>query len=167
VIRITNAGEAKAKGVELELSAKPLDVLDVWASYGYLDSKYVALVDNTGVSRAGNRMQFAPENTYDVGVRLALPIRIGWKFTGQVDYRWQDEYYDDPSNLPVNTHGAYGLLDASLGLRTDDGHLAIELWGKNLTDELYATHNIPFLGDRFVVYGAPRTFGVRMRYEFQ
>jgi hypothetical protein len=44
--------------------------------------------------------------------------------------------------------------------------LGLELYGKNLTDELYTTHVIPFLGDRFAAYGAPATYGLRVRWNY-
>jgi iron complex outermembrane receptor protein len=64
----------------------------------------------------------------------------------------------------VNLQPAYGLLDGSIGVQTSDGRIAVELWGKNLDDELYRTHVIPFLGDRFAVYGPPRTYGLRVTW---
>lgn len=164
IIRITNAGEAKAQGVELEINAQPTDWLNLWASYGYLDSEYVELIDNTGADRSGNPLMFAPESTYNLGGRIEQPITDNWSFTTRVEYRWQDKFYFDPAANKVNLQPAYGLLDGSIGVQTADGHLAVELWGKNLDDELYRTHVIPFLGDRFAVYGPPRTYGLRVTW---
>lgn len=51
-------------------------------------------------------------------------------------------------------------------MRTGDNRWGVELWGKNLTDELYTINSIPFLGDRFVLYGAPKTYGLRLRWNY-
>ncbi len=161
ILRITNAGEAKVKGVEVEIDARPVEALHLWATYGYLDSEYVRLIDNTGASRAGNPLQFAPKSTYNIGARISEPLTDAWKFTTRIDYRWQDKFFFDPAANAVNTQNAYGLLDASVGIESSDGRITVEAWGKNLSDKLYRTHVIPFFGDRFAVYGAPRTYGLR------
>jgi iron complex outermembrane receptor protein len=40
------------------------------------------------------------------------------------------------------------------------------LFGKNLTDELYRVDAIPFLGDVFSRFGAPRSYGVQFTKSF-
>jgi outer membrane receptor protein involved in Fe transport len=47
-----------------------------------------------------------------------------------------------------------------------DGRWRIEAWGKNLSDEVYQVHIIPFLGDRFATYGTPRTYGVTLAVDW-
>jgi len=166
VLRITNAGEAKATGWEIELTATPAEGLEMWASYGSLDAEYVRLIDNTGANRAGNRMIFSPESTYNVGAQFTIPMADSHELYGRMEYRWQDKFYYDPANNAVNTQSAYGLLSGAVGIKTSDGRLGLELYGKNLTDELYTTHVIPFLGDRFAAYGAPATYGLRVRWNY-
>mgnify|MGYP003651641026 CR=1 FL=1 len=166
VLRITNAGSAEAKGFEVELTARPTSWLDMWASYSSLDATYIELVDNLGVDRAGNRMSYAPESSYNIGAQATAPVGERLEGYGRIEYRWQDEFFYDPANNAVNTQESYGLLSASVGLKTEDQRWGLEIFGKNLTDELYTTHVIPFLGDRFALYGAPRTFGVRLRWNY-
>jgi len=166
IIRITNAGAARARGVELDLNARPTSWLTLWGSYGYLDAKYVRLTDNTGKDRSGNDMVYAPRNTYNIGGEVELPVSDTAVAFARAEYRWQDTFYFDPANDLVNTQQGYGLLNGAIGTRFADGRVTAELWGKNLTDKLYRTSNIPFLGDRFVTYGAPRTYGVRLRFSY-
>ena len=42
----------------------------------------------------------------------------------------------------------------------------MSLWGKNLTNKLYRTSVIPFLGDESSLFAAPRTYGVRLATKF-
>lgn len=165
VLRITNAGAARARGIELDVNVRPTSWLRLWGSYGYLDATYVELVDNLGINRAGNRMIYSPEHTYNIGGEIELPVSGDARVFARGDYRWQDEFFFDPSNNAVNTQGAYGLLNASAGVRLGNG-TTFEVWAKNLTDELYRTSVIPFLGDRFATYGPPRTYGARVRFQF-
>lgn len=164
ILRITNAGAARARGIELDLNAKPASWLTLWGSYGYLDAKYVQLIDNTNVNRSGNYMIFSPKQSYNLGGEIALPVGNEAEAFVRTDYHWQDKFFFDPANNPVNTQEAYGLLGGSIGVRF--GRLTAEVWGKNLTNELYRVSVIPFLGDRFATYGPPRTCGFRVRMNY-
>jgi iron complex outermembrane recepter protein len=42
----------------------------------------------------------------------------------------------------------------------------VDLWAKNLENTLYRNTIIPFLGDRFAVFGPPRTYGLRLNWNF-
>ncbi|PLS69823.1 TonB-dependent receptor, partial [Salmonella enterica] len=66
----------------------------------------------------------------------------------------------------TNFEPGYGLLDARIGLGRADERWAVTLWAKNLTNKLYRTSVIPFLGDEASLYGAPRTYGVRLSGKF-
>jgi iron complex outermembrane recepter protein len=71
----------------------------------------------------------------------------------------------------VNFISGYGLVNGSIGLDTEDGRWTFEIWGKNLANKLYADdRGVPILGgalgQTFVSYGAPRTFGVRATAHF-
>ena len=166
ILRITNAGAARARGIELDVTARPTNWLSLWGSYGYLDAEYVDLIDTAGVDRSGNRLIYAPENTYNIGGEIDLPVNERTRAFVRADYRWQDQFFFDPANDAVNTQPGYGLLNAWLGMRFADSRVVAELWGKNLTNRLYRTSNIPFLGDRFVTFGPPRTYGVRVRVSY-
>ena len=164
VLRITNAAEAEATGLEVELTARPIPALDIWGNLSLLDTEFKNFVDNTGLDVSGNNMLFAPESQYNVGLQYHGEIDADTGWYGRLEYRWQDEYFDDPANLPVHKHERYGLLDAAFGLSFAEGRWQVEVWGLNLSDELYATHNVPFLGDRFLVFGPPRTYGVSIKF---
>ena len=165
VLRILNAGEAEAQGFELEFEARPTKWLNVWGNYAYLNTEYIELIDSTGVDRSGNPLPFSPEQSFLIGGEIRQPFGEGMEGFARAEYNWQDEYFDDAAAAPVNLEEAYGLLSGSIGIDFSDRGLTVEVWGKNLNDELYRTHSIPFLGDRFVVYGAPRTYGVRLRLQ--
>ena len=44
-------------------------------------------------------------------------------------------------------------------------NVAVAALTKNLADELYPTHIIPFLGNGFSIFGAPRTYGVSVSWK--
>jgi len=60
--------------------------------------------------------------------------------------------------------GRLSLEDISVG----EGNMRLTLWGKNLTDADYPVYSINFgaLGIITEQYGAPRTWGVELAYEY-
>jgi outer membrane receptor protein involved in Fe transport len=59
---------------------------------------------------------------------------------------------------------AHGLLAASLTLRMPE-HWAVDLYGNNLTNEIYRTGEGLNSGN-YYFYGAPRRYGIRATYNF-
>jgi iron complex outermembrane receptor protein len=70
--------------------------------------------------------------------------------------------------VPVEEPG-YGILNARLRYEPVDRNYSIELWGTNLTDELYTnggfdTHDT--WGYDFSIIGRSREVGVSLGFEF-
>lgn len=93
-----------------------------------------------------------------------MPITGALSLGARVEYQWQDEM----PWLVENTvfEDSFGLLDARLALQARDARWEVALFGKNLTDELYRVDAIPFLGDVFSRFGAPRSYGVQFTKSF-
>ena len=63
---------------------------------------------------------------------------------------------------PLNI-AAYGLLDLSAGIQSDDKRWRVEVWGKNVTDTYYWT-SVFYAADTTVRdAGMPATYGVTLR----
>ena len=67
----------------------------------------------------------------------------------------------------------YTVADASIGYETPDGRWRFSLWGRNLTDTTYRTHNIvivvnpnPLVAASLDTYARPRTFGASVSFNF-
>ncbi|MDB6009178.1 MAG: TonB-dependent receptor [Gammaproteobacteria bacterium] len=71
-------------------------------------------------------------------------------------------YYYQPNNEIKQS--AYGLLNGSIGWTY--GHYSVSLWGKNLTDVIYATAVNPAPTAISAAYAAPRTYGVTLGAKF-
>ncbi|MGH8287102.1 MAG: hypothetical protein ACRETT_15245, partial [Steroidobacteraceae bacterium] len=71
------------------------------------------------------------------------------------------------TTLNTNFEPSFGLLNASLTYGSSSGTWQVAAWAKNLTDEVYRTSIIVFLGDEISLFGAPRTYGVNFTYNFQ
>lgn len=161
---IDNAASARINGVELELQLRPVSALQVWLSGSYLDSEYRDFIDSAGNDLSGNRLARTPELRFTGGAEYTMPISSELALDARVEYQWQDEM----PWLVENTvfENSYGLLDARVALQAREAQWEVALFGKNLTDELYRLDAIPFLGDVFSRFGAPRSYGVQFTKSF-
>jgi iron complex outermembrane receptor protein len=161
---IDNAASARIDGVELELQLRPVAALQLWLSGSYLDSEYRDFIDSAGNDLSGNRLARTPEFRLTGGVDYTMPVNSDLSLDTRVEYQWQDEM----PWLVENTvfEDSYGLLDARVALQARAEQWEVAVFGKNLTDELYRLDAIPFLGDVFSRFGAPRSYGVQFTKSF-
>ena len=71
--------------------------------------------------------------------------------------------------LPKLVQDAYTLLNARLGFGRQDQRWMLEVWGQNLTDETYKQVGIdaPIQSGSWNAFlGAPRTYGVTVRFNY-
>jgi len=170
-----NAGAMTSKGLEVELSTRPTDFWNVYASFGYNDAEFDSFVihgPGAAADLSGNTPAFAPKTSFslrsdvhiDVGGLGEAYARGEWNYTGS--------YYLDFNNVPIaGRQKSFSLLNLRLGLITSSG-FEIALWGRNLTDKDY---KIDFIGDLppVLFHGsqshllAPgRTWGVEAAFRF-
>jgi iron complex outermembrane receptor protein len=147
---------AEYKGGELELSAKASDNFDVYASFGYTDSKITAMEDPTVI---GNQAPLVSRTTINAGVQYHQSIGNGLNAVARVDYQQIGRTWFDPYNLtsrnPVN------LVDVRAGV--DGGKWSVMAWSKNLGNEKYNTEYSP---GTFLWKALPRRYGVDFSYKF-
>lgn len=161
----SNAGAADIKGFEAELTWAVTDNLLINASGSLIDSEYVDFVSSAGVVFSGNRIQRSPENKFNLGFSYDFGQgALDRAFSLKANYTQTGESFWTPNN--TIRQEPFGLFDASLRFQAPNADWNITVWGKNLTDELYAVAAQAFFGDLMNYYGAPRTFGIDLSYSF-
>jgi iron complex outermembrane receptor protein len=164
----TNIGTATFKGVEAELTARPVEGLLIDASASYLGFKLKSFTGAglviPGVSLA-TRAPFAPEWKVSAGVQYAAETGIG-TITPRIDYAYQSAYFTGIDNSPFGKVPGYGIFNARLSWDSSDKSWRVSVAAKNLTDKLY------YLG-KFFVNGLslgqpapPREVSVTLRRKF-
>ncbi len=108
----------------------------------------------------------APEWTANFGIQQIVPIG-DLELVGTFDGRYRSDRVVGFSYLPTSNSGDDLTLDASLTLRPTTEQWTITAFVRNLTDEAMPTLRQVGAGNvAGTVYEPPRTYGVRIGYEF-
>ncbi|MHB8284292.1 MAG: TonB-dependent receptor, partial [Caulobacteraceae bacterium] len=152
---LTNAGDVRSEGVELEATWRPVRDLTVTGGYTYDDAIIVAYHCDassltaanyaTCVGHDGKQLPFAPKNKFDTTIDWRLPLDGIAPF--DTDATLTDSYTSltnfDIDQTPLARQPGYILVDASLTFTTKDGHYHLSFIAKNLTNQYYTTFITP------------------------
>ncbi len=173
---------ASIKGAELELLARPIDMLTVRGSIGYLDSKYKKNQFLSGVDIGGGPLPYASKYTINAGGDLTLLKRDSGSVVLNGEVQYLSRFFFDPfsgrqpgfggallqpgANAYMRQKG-YALVNGRLSYVAD--RFTVSLWGKNLFDKYYAVFGADTtdaFGSVLNAPGAPRTYGVDLTVRF-
>jgi iron complex outermembrane recepter protein len=158
-----NLGNLNAtyKGAELSLTARPTDRVDLYASYGYTDSRITAMADPTVI---GNQAPLVSKNTANAGVQYRQPFSDGLNGTVRLDYQEIGRTWWEPYN--ITSRDPVSLVDLRLGLQAE--RWTVTAWSKNLTNKIYNAEFSPgnVGGAGFLWRALPRRYGVDLDYRF-
>lgn len=186
-----NIGEATNQGIELEITAVPIDNLTLTASIGLLDAEYdefcadldgpgpigtsdcggsvIELSDGTflvDTDHTDLELSRAPEEQYYLAVDYQIPTAIGNFFIRGAGSYESKYFTDGVLNHPAARTGGFWLWDATGGWRSADERWRIQAWCKNCGDKTYTaglTETAQFFNQHF--YGWPRTYGLTLAYQ--
>jgi iron complex outermembrane receptor protein len=181
---IQNAGLAHVPGVEIELTAEPIDNWTIEGSVGYLGFKYKnlgkadpAVLIAAGFAAAAAespcatcRPRRAPEWTLSGGTTYKILLGDG---AGSValhgDWSYQTRvFFADNNNLRAS-QAPYALFNARITWENRNGDFSIAVFGTNLTDRLYSVGKLDFYNSFGTVessWGRPREFGLSAKKKF-
>jgi iron complex outermembrane receptor protein len=174
---LVNAPSSEVYGLEAETTLRPTDGFRVDASLGWLHSKYKELTLQ-GTNLSGNRLPFAPKLTAQLGFEWDMVEVGGGKVTFAPNMVYSSRQFFSPFNEinavgagQVNSElqqGANAKVNASLSWSNDA--LTVRAFANNLFERKTYGYGIDLRGAglpyNFLVPGAPRTYGVSLRYAF-
>ena len=183
---IANAGAAELYGLEVEFQAVPeafpgfsLDGSASWVHSEYTegnpfdpDGLFLDPSQRERLDIRGNELIRSPDFRLSLGAQYTIDMANAGKLTLRGETAWTDTIYNDIFNgqapfQSATTQPAYWLLNARLIWSLEDRRTQIQLFGENLTNELYATNRVAFNTPQTLVsvsgqFAAPRTFGLRL-----
>jgi iron complex outermembrane receptor protein len=179
--RMENAGKAHVNGFELETIAVPVDGLTLNMEVSLMDAVYDSYFafDNRTAAIApvlednkGNRLNYTPKYTVNMGAEYALQTDIG-TFTPRVDVFFSGDLYFAGANKALDRQSAYTFINLSLGYVEPKGVWTVDAFVHNLADKdviSNQTHSSSSNGLGIQinqnVYYPPRTVGVRFGVNF-
>ena len=173
---LDNAADAKVKGIEAEIFARPTDGLDIGLNFGILDAQYEnytsgAIDPATGQPRdfSGNTLPGAPKFTLSTFGKYEFPvtqdhdgsIRIEYNYTGK-------KFYNNAEDPLVSSGEGYGLVNVRLTFGDNNGEWELAAWVRNLTDKdhIVDATDLRDFGLIPLYYGERRTYGLEGIFRF-
>lgn len=157
---VTNAGSARSRGAEVDLTVMPFAGLTLGASAAYVDATLTGVAPGVN-ARAGDPLPLTSRWSGNAHAQYERDLWSNFSgfVRGEINYvgeRWSG-FRGTPNARQLD---AYTLLNARIGVRHDTWSVA--LFATNLTDERYQTYH----GNIYEVVGRPRTVGVSFSSTF-
>ena len=188
---VSNIDRVDVKGVELNVTAKPMQGVKLFGSVNYTDSeiKKNASRPNT----IGNKSPYTADYTINVGAEIEQPVTDTIRLLARADYRvtgptWFSTVQNQTAPtlfsglLPISAlklpafvgdakydvarRDTFGVLNMRVALQTDRYSLAV--FANNVTDKKYLAEVIPAIefGGSFISPGSRRMIGVEFGAKF-
>jgi iron complex outermembrane receptor protein len=173
---ISNIPGVRSRGLETDLTVAPAHGISFTASAAYVDAVYKGYTnaqnapERRNISEvqdlSGVQLANAPKFVYTLGSDLTQPI-AGSEAYFHADYTHRSSYDTSGLNSAYTLIRPYGVLNARIGVRIDDGRFDLSVWARNLLDKQYFTAigaaNTGLITGNI---GDPRTIGATLRTSF-
>lgn len=180
VLSLTNAGGQRTKGVELEMTGRVIDSLNLSANISYTDAKFT---DYASACYVGQTVAAGCVNATYQAAGVALPLVAKWSYSTAANYTLpigKDYKADVSSNLfykgasmssldPAMKVPGYTLVNANIGFGPKDDSWRIAVFARNLFDN-YFVAKISRTFDGYLntpTTEARRTLGVQLSCAFK
>jgi len=176
---VSSVRHVESKGAEVNVDwATPLQGLSLSGGVVYAFTNITEFGESqplfapnqaTTLNRLNNRLSFAPLWSGVASATYTVPLSGSLQFHANVNDKYNSSYNTGSDLDPRKLQGAYGLLNARLGIGAPDGRWTVEIWGNNLADKLFyqVAFDAPFQYDQIDAFlGDPRTFGITFRTKF-
>lgn len=186
---VENAGRQVTQGVDVEAMFAVNENLTIAARLAYLDAIYRDYENTTcdptskyatdaagSCDLSGERMAFAPEWSGSLSADYIYPID-GAELYVHGDMNFKSDHNASPGYMENAKDVSYEVFNLRFGYRNDNWD--INVWGKNITDETYTTHDRGHNAAAQYAAGAgvannsyiralnePATYGVTVRYNY-
>ncbi|TVV76839.1 TonB-dependent receptor [Sphingomonas solaris] len=174
--RLINAGKVSTRGVEGDISVRPVDPLALSFAFARTDARVDSFICPAGASANCNidgqplpfsqKWKLHGEGTYTV------PLGGDYGLELNTDYTWKSKTQYQLDQRPDTIQPAYGIWNASIALvgKGDAGAWQIRAVVKNIADRNYSSFLLQSgAGNglvRFVPRDAARYFGVNVATDF-
>jgi iron complex outermembrane recepter protein len=164
VSNLTNAGQVRTRGFEVDASLRVVDGLSLRGSVAYADA-FVRRFNPNPLTNApsalnGTSLPLAPEWNWNVGADYEGDLG-GFRVYVSTSYNYTGDQFSDLGNAgPIES---YGIWNGSIGFSDADDTYRLTLMGRNLGDTSYVLLNTSAGQRLHIPRDADRYFGVGLR----
>jgi iron complex outermembrane recepter protein len=173
---IQNAGDARIKGFEIEVTAAPSDSFTINGSIGYLDAKYTSVLAQAQVAPnpfqagvlPGGELPKTPKWKFNISPRYQLALGNGGKIIALADYTHTSSLWNDTERAFLLQRPSTDILNGSIAYREPNDHWDITVGMTNITDTRYlVTGQAQIAGGQFYgTYSRPREWYAKLGLKF-
>ena len=162
---LLNAGKTTSKGVESESSWLVTPNFSINAMYTYTKTRINETNPGAaGVVNVGDELPNAPEHKGYIGASYTEHLNDSYAVTVRADYSAQSSYASNLPNLADERVPSTRKVDAGILFEGNNGHWGVELWGKNLGNEVHPNFLTDVAGTVYAKpLDPPRTYGFTIR----
>ena len=169
VTNLTNAGQVRSTGFELDVLANPVEGLDLFGSVAYADAKVRRFnpnpLTNAPDARDGTKLPLAPDWSWNIGAAYETPfsffggdakvyLRTSFNHVGK-------QFSDLGQSGPIDS---YGLWNASVGYSDAEDNWRLTFIMRNITDDSYVLLNTSAGQRLHIPRDADRYMGASLRF---
>ncbi|MFM2099791.1 MAG: hypothetical protein RLZZ366_1330 [Pseudomonadota bacterium] len=173
---IQNAGDARIKGFEIEVTAAPTEALTINASVGYTDAKYTAVLAPAQVAAnpfqagvfVGAELPKSPKWKFNFSPRYQVNLGNGGKVILLADYTHTTSLWNDTERAFLLKRPSTDLLNGSITYKEPNQHWDITVGMTNITDTRYlTTGQAQIAGGQFYgTFSRPREWYAKLGLKF-
>ena len=168
---LSNAGSARIKGLEMEVSAKPIAELQVGATASWLDARYTSfeyVLNGLLNDYAGKILDNSPrwQGSLTADYTFALPRMA--TLMPRIEYSYiSDVYFDQTNQFPYAAR-AHGTANARLLYSASQGRWGVQLFVENLSNQRQPTYTYAGVTPEVAasVIPLPRIYGGKVFVNF-
>jgi len=175
VTRLINAGSVSSKGMEGDITARPIPPLNLTGLFAYTQARVDSFLcpptlgPGSSCNINGEPLPFSPKWKFDGRASYDLSITDDYVVTLGTDYAWQSSTQYQLTETPQTIQPAYGIWNASIGLANLSQDWRITGLVKNITNQNYSSYlAYGSIGgvERWVPRDYRRYFGIELHKSF-
>jgi iron complex outermembrane recepter protein len=180
---LTNAAQSEAYGAEFEVLWRPSQQFTLNASLGYLHSEFTKFFSKDPLDPAlfgpggaavpdsdlsGNATRMSPRWSVNLNPSYDIELAGGGTITLGSNFAYRSKQYHTEFNDDRLAQKGYIMLDANILYTAPGDRWTVNLWAKNITDELVWAGTFSVSTSRTIggTLMPPRTFGITVGYKF-
>lgn len=171
ITALTNIPKSEIKGLEAQATIYPVRGLTLTAAGTYLDTKVKGSFINDdllgrSVNFAGNPFPYTPKWQLVLDGAYRFPVASGTNASLGANANYRSSTTAGFGGSSVLDIDSYWLVDLRAGLDFDEGRYAVQLFGRNITNQYYWTNVARSLDNVRRYAGMPATYGIQVSTKF-